>query len=219
MTLDEYKKHASEQEDWAPGWEAIDEVFEGLYPNQKPAHYGTIMTSRAIFGGDEYLDGYSLYQSPKGYMHLVTYGMTELYTDEKAFGGEWSLWGYEMTMKLKEDSAEKCMWAINMIGKLAHYTFTEKRYFEPLQYVSGAGRSINFDIESAITALLIVKDTVAEGIDTVHGRVDFLQLVGITQQEQEAIMADRSQAEVLVERMKQDNPDMVTNMSRTMSYL
>jgi hypothetical protein len=27
--------------------------------------------------------------------------MTQLYANEKAFGGEWSKWGYEMTIKLK----------------------------------------------------------------------------------------------------------------------
>lgn len=83
MTLEEYINRASEQEDWAPGWEAIDEVFEKLYSNQKPAHFGTVLTSRAVLGGDEYVDGYSIYQSPNGYMHLLTYGMTELYTYEE----------------------------------------------------------------------------------------------------------------------------------------
>ncbi len=39
----------------------------------------------AGFGGNEYLDGYSVYTSPKGYKHLVTYGMTVLYADEEAF--------------------------------------------------------------------------------------------------------------------------------------
>lgn len=33
MTLEDYIKRASEQVDWAPGWEAIDEVFDKLYHN------------------------------------------------------------------------------------------------------------------------------------------------------------------------------------------
>ena len=32
--------------------------------------------------------------------------MTELYCEPDAFGGEYSRWGYEMTMKLKEDNPE-----------------------------------------------------------------------------------------------------------------
>ena len=65
MTLDEYENRASEHEDWAPGWDAIDEEFELLYPKQNPVHYGTEMHKRAIFGGDEYLDGCSIYRSPE----------------------------------------------------------------------------------------------------------------------------------------------------------
>jgi len=81
MDKQEYKRLAAEQEDWAPGWDAIDAVFENLYPNQEPSHFGTDLHARAIFGGDQYLDGYSIYESSHGYKHIVTYGMTELYTD------------------------------------------------------------------------------------------------------------------------------------------
>ena len=68
------------------------------------------MMARAIFGGDCYLDGYSIYDSPKGYKHIVTFGMTELYADEESFGGEWNKWGYEMTIKLREKEPEDCLW-------------------------------------------------------------------------------------------------------------
>ncbi len=219
MNLEEYKKRASEQDDWAPGWDAIDEVFEKLYPNQKPAHYGTTLTKRAIFGGDQYIDGYSIYQSLNGYKHLLTYGMTELYANEEAFGGEWSRWGYEMTIKLKESSSEDCMWAIDMLSNLARYTYTQKRFFEPLQFIGGNGTSLHIGVESVITALLAVNDTEANGIDTVHGRVNFIQLVGITQRELEILKEDRTKAGILVENMKIDNPYLVTDMKRTKSYL
>lgn len=219
MTLEEYKKYSLEQEDWAPGWEAIDEVFDNLYPNQKPAHYGTDLHKRSIFGGDEYLDGYSVYHSPNGYKHILTYGMTELYTNEETFGGEWSRWGYEMTIKLKEDTNEECMWAINMLANLARYTYTKKRFFEPMQFIAGNGTSLHIGIDSAITALFIVNDTEANGIDTIHGRVEFIQLVGITQRELEVLKENHNQAQIFVENMKKDNPYLVTDMKRTKSYL
>lgn len=41
-----------------------------------------------MMGGDEYLDGYSIYTSPNGYKHLVTYGMSELYSNEEALENE-----------------------------------------------------------------------------------------------------------------------------------
>ena len=53
MNKEEYKKYAEEHEDWAPGWDAIDECFEKLYPGQEPEHFGTNIISRAMMGGDE----------------------------------------------------------------------------------------------------------------------------------------------------------------------
>ena len=66
MTKEEYIKRMKEDNEWAPGWEAIDAEFDRLYPGQKPAHFGTNIQSRAMFGGDEYLDGFSVYDMGNG---------------------------------------------------------------------------------------------------------------------------------------------------------
>ena len=131
MTREEFLKRLREDENYSPGWQAIDDAFEALYPGQTPDHFGTLLPFRAALGGDEYLDGFSVYQSPKGYKHLVTYGMTVLYGDEEAFGGEWNGWGYEMTIKLREKDTQSCMWAIQMLSNLARYTFKTQRFFQP----------------------------------------------------------------------------------------
>ena len=220
MTKEEFLKRIQEDESYSPGWQAIDDAFEKLYPGQKPDHFGTILTSRAMMGGDEYLDGFSIYTSPKGYKHLVTYGMTVLYGDEEAFGGEWNGWGYEMTMKLKEDSTENCMWAINMMSNLARYTYKTERFFEPNQYVKGNGTSLHIGEDSMITALLVVSDTEAEPQMSVYGKTEFMQLIGITESEIQAIIEDPSNVKKLIELMKADgNEDLVTDMRRTKSYL
>lgn len=220
MTKEEFLIRLNEDEEYSPGWQAIDDAFEKLYPGQNPDHFGTIMTSRAIFGGDEYLDGFSVYSSPKGYKHLVSYGMTVLYGDEEAFGGEWNGWGYEMTMKLKEKDTESCMWAIDMMSNLARYTYKTGRFFEPNQYVKGSGTSLHIGTDSLITALLLVNDTEAEPQTSVYGKTEFIQLVGITESEIQAIIDDRDNIPRLIELMKADgNEDLVTDMSRNKSYL
>lgn len=220
MTKEEFLTRIKEDENYSPGWQAIDDAFEKLYPGQTPAHFGTALTARAALGGDEYLDGFSIYSSPKGYKHLVTYGMTVLYADENAFGGEWNGWGYEMTMKLKEKDAESCMWAINMMSNLARYTYKTERFFEPYQYVKGNGTSLHVGSDSLITALLLVKDTEAETQVSVYGKTEFIQLVGITETEVQAIIEDKNNISKLIERMKADgNADLVTDMGRKKSYL
>ena len=220
MTKEEFLIRLNEDEEYSPGWQAIDDAFEKLYPGQNPDHFGTIMTSRAIFGGDEYLDGFSVYSSPKGYKHLVSYGMTVLYGDEEAFGGEWNGWGYEMTMKLKEKDTESCMWAIDMMSNLARYTYKTGRFFEPNQYVKGSGTSLHIGTDSLITALLLVNDTEAEPQTSVYGKTEFIQLVGITESEIQAIIDDRNNIPRLIELMKADgNEDLVSDTNRNKSYL
>jgi hypothetical protein len=46
-----------------------------------------------------------------------------------------------------------------------------------------------------------------------------MQLVGITQRELEVLKEDHTQASVLYENMKKDNPYLVTDMKRIKSYL
>lgn len=220
MTKEEFLERLKNDEEYSPGWQAIDDAFEELYPQQEPKHFGTNMASRAIFGGDEYIDGYSIYESTKGYKHIVTYGMTVLYGDEEAFGGEWNGWGYEMTIKLKEETTEDCMWAMNMLSNLARYTYTSERFFEPKQYVKGNGTSLHIGTESLITALLIVEDTEAKPQNSVYGKTEFMQLVGITDSEVQAILEDRNNIDKLIELMKADgNLDLITDMKRDKSYL
>ncbi len=59
------------------------------------------------------------------------------------------------------------------------------------------------------------------GIDTVHGRVDFLQLVGVTQAEFDWMAeGGPARARELAERIAaDDNPNLVTDLGRTTAYL
>lgn len=219
MTKEEYIKRMHDEEDWAPGWDAIDEEFARLYPDIEPSHYATNIQSRAMFGGNDFLDGYSIFDSGKGYMHIVTYGMSELYGDEEAFGEEYSKWGYEMTIKLKENSPEDCLWALDMLSNIARYTFQTQNYYEAGEGIPGNGTSLHIGTDSAITALIVVNDTSAQTLDTVHGRVEFLQMVGITESELNAIREGYENINILIEKMKKDNPELITDMNRKNSYL
>ena len=49
MTKEEFLIRIKEDENYSPGWQAIDDAFEKLYPGQTPDHFGTILTSRAIW--------------------------------------------------------------------------------------------------------------------------------------------------------------------------
>lgn len=221
MTFEEFKAR-QDDDDFVPGWDEIEAAFTEVYGDTAPEHFGTTITSRAMFGGPEYLDGYSAYHSEKGYAHIVTFGMSELYYDEESFGGEYSKWGYEMTIKLKDTAPKDCVWAMNMLGNLARYTFQSQSWFEPGQYVGSAKNpeSINLgDPDSKITSLLITEDTEVKGRDTIYGELKFLQLVGITTNEFLKVKENRDLVPVLLERLKSDYPDLETDMKRTKDYI
>jgi len=219
MTREEYIKYTNVVEDWAPGWEAIDNCLKRLYHNQEPKHFASPMPQRAIFGGEHYLDGISIYQSSKGHKHIVTYGMSELYTNIEAFGGEFSKWGYEMTIKLPMCADSECMWAIDVLSSLAKYTFTQGRYFEPFECISGSGNPIKIGSGSKLTAFIATKDTELEEVNTIHGKLDFIQLVGITQRELEKLIKEPAFGRELVDNMTEDNPLLITDLSRTIEYV
>jgi hypothetical protein len=224
MTKADYLARAEAEDDWAPGWLAIDAAFEAVYPGVTPAHLGTALSARAMFGGEEYLDGCGLFPSAHGYQHLVTYGMSELYADEEAFGGEFSGWGYEMTMKVRADRPDECGWAVDSLARLTRYTYTSQQWFEPFQFVSGRGQPLRSQSSTLLTSYLVVPDSEVAGVDTVHGRVDFLQLVGITQAELDWVAGESPEgaadrARELTSRMSKDgNPFLVTDLARTKSY-
>ena len=220
MRKKDFLKLMEEDEDWAPGWDIIDNEFERLYPNQVPIHYGTNVSSRAMFGGNNYLDGYSIYTSPKGYKHIVTYGMTELYANVDELGGEYNKWGYEMTFKVNEPDLNNCLWVIDLLASLARYTNTTGLYFKAGEYIALSGKSLNPNINSYITALLVINDTEAcSQKETIYGRTDFLQFYGITETELIALQNNPERVGELINLIKKNNPDFVTDMNRVNSYI
>jgi len=134
MTREEYAKRMKKHPDWAPGWDAIDAAFAKLYPEAEPVRFESELHDRAALGGEEYLDGFAVYDTGKGYQHVVTYGLSELYPSMAAFGSEYSKWGYELTLKVRESYAETGTWALDLLAQLARYTFQTGNYFEPGAY-------------------------------------------------------------------------------------
>ena len=220
ITREEYAEHARAQDDWAPGWDAVEGAFAALYPGVEPQHLASDLTARAMFGGQEWLDGASLYPSPHGYQHIVTFGMSSLYADPDHYGGEYSGWGYEMTAKIAASSPEDAFWMVDSMSRLARYTYGSKSFLQPYETVAGrAGEPIRQGSDSALTSLLVVPDTEVAGVDSVHGRLDFLQLVGITDAELAWVTSEPTAAldrgrELAARLVASGNPMLVTDLAR-----
>ena len=130
--------------------------------------------------------------------------------DKSAYGEDYN--------KERNDKIVKIARLFN--NEFTKYTYTTERYFEPFQYIKGDGTPLRIGSESLITALMIISDTEVKPQDSVYGKTEFMQLVGITASEMQAILDDRNNVHKLIELMKADgNEDLVTDMNRTKSYL
>ncbi len=216
--LDKFKKknikneNSKNDETKAPGWDAITELCDKVYPNQKnPKHYGTLVSWQ--FGGNDPLQGISIYDGGD-YWHFITYGLSELYEKESDIK-EISGYGMEFTFKLKKDNYEneeneiKCICGI--LQSIARITFTKGELFNAFEYLyTGQTEGIDYNRKSNITGFITVPDDKFTEIDTPNGKVCFVELIGVTDNELKAIQNKQIKVKELYEKVGSD----ITNYNR-----
>ena len=188
------------------GWEAITAAFEKVYPNQEnPKHYAALIKWR--LGGNDPLDGISIYDGGD-YWHFVTYGLSELY-EKESDNKEISGYGMEFTFKLKKDNSEneeleiKCVCGI--LQSLARITFTQGEIFKSFEYVyTGQTAGIDAKQKSNITRFITILDSSVDSIETKKGKVDFVEFIGVTNEEIKAVHDKTLTVSELYERLKTD---------------
>ena len=166
----------------APGWDAIEEEFLKIYPGQnRPKHYG--VTIPWTCGGSDPLDGISIYDGGS-FWHFVTFGLTELYAKESD-NEEFSGYGYEMTFKLKksENDEQEIADLCKMFQRIARNTFNKNEIFHPYErlYVSKDG--IDSKLTSKLVGFICINDPSVNSLNTVNGKVAFIEFIGATEDE------------------------------------
>ncbi|MEV4251981.1 suppressor of fused domain protein [Spirillospora sp. NPDC049652] len=169
--------------DESPGWNAVDRALSPLYGDVEPRHWATVLPYR--LGGPDPLDGVSAYPRD-GHWHYVSYGMSELYGKESENPDE-SGWGFEFTFRLARPGGEDepPVWAVNLMQNLARYVYSSGNWFAPGHHMDANGPIAADRADCTLSALLFAEDPELGTIDTPHGRVQFLQIVGLTPGEYE----------------------------------
>lgn len=192
----------------APGWEAIEKAFGNLYPGQRPRwweHQGVHRMHDLKDPPENPLEAVAIYDAG-AFWHYVSFGMSDLFAKESA--GEWSGFGYEFTFRCsKEAGAAAPLWPVDVLVGLATSAYQGERYAPGHTIKTGPidGRS-----ETALTALLVAKDPGVPVIDTPHGKVAFLLLLGVEGPVREKALAAGFDA-VLAE-ISAGNPSLVTRL-------
>lgn len=220
MSLEDLNNNLDNEEINTSGFDAISETFDKIYPDQKdPLHFATII--RYIFGGQDPLDGISIYRANR-YYHFVTYGFSELY-EKKSDNKEYSGFGFELTFKLKmnekqmkndkDDDAgdDEIKTVVGFLQQLARYVFENGAIFNPYEYIwTKQKEGIDAKQKSKITGFITIPDEAGE-IDTPNGKVIFVCLVGVTDSELNAIYDKKITVKELAQKIGTDITDYSRN--------
>jgi cell wall assembly regulator SMI1 len=133
--------------------------------------------------------------------HLVTFGLTDLEVSEVPTRK--SGWGQELTVRVARGAEPTPPeWAVDLLHELAHEVRQYRQALEeeePLDIDTDAG---------GMHAVVMTPDPTLSTLRTVNGRVDFLQAVGLTEEE-----VDLEPSEVL-EALRAEDPLLLTRPGR-----
>ncbi|GJM68677.1 hypothetical protein HMSSN036_08930 [Paenibacillus macerans] len=167
-----------------------------------------------MLGGPDPLDGISAYKAekPVSHWHFVTFGFSELYGKESE-DAEYSGYGFELTFRLTrgEDEEEPPAWALNLLQNMGRYVFRSGNVFRAGDYLDANGPICVGD-DTKLTALAFTWDPELPEIDTPNGKVEFLQMIGITGDELEAMQAWNTRG--MLKACEGHLPGLVTDLSR-----
>lgn len=225
MTLKEYNQLYKEATK-APGREAIDNHLQKTYPNMNFRHYPVANEGETNFSDSQALEGVSIFDvdSPQKHRHLVSYGLSELYYNPKAYGQDFSKWGFELSFRLtpyEHDEDDKNttfgdpVWAVDVLHNLAKFVYETKQWFVPKQFLPANG-PIRMDTDTDLTGFIFVEDPVLKTIKTLHGDVQFIQVVGITEKELQMLIAqpNMENMEDFILKLSKENPLLITDLNR-----
>ena len=208
-----YKKTYNE-DSW-PGLDAINKKEKEIYGNQEPTHWATVVPYE--LGGEDPLWAVECFinQKQQQHFHYVTLGFTNLWYDEEFAEDEDNKFGFEITFRYVpvKGEIEKPIWPSNFLQNIAKYVFKSGKGFDDYHYMSANG-PIKVGYETEITAFVFFIDPEFGAIDTPHGNLKFLQLYGITSQEYNDIREKKYTAKELVEKHREANPLLITDLDR-----
>jgi hypothetical protein len=197
----------------APGWRAIDEALVPLYGRREPdAHFGTVVPY--ALGGPDPIQGISAYwrADPRAHWHIVTLGLTELY-EKESDDPDVSGFGFEFTFRLACAQRERQppTWALSFLQNLGRYVFESGNRFD-VGHTMDLNGPIQAGAPTAIRAIVVAADPELPPQRTPNGRMQFLQVVGVTRTELDAARSWNSESflRVLATRV----PLLMTDLAR-----
>ena len=197
------------------GMDAIENEVKRIHPLWENARYYTPKIAWES-GGREPLEKISIHKE-EDYFHFITYGLTELH-DKESKDQTKSGFGTELTLKLKRgeyknqsEERKELLYITLLLENFAKYIIQENSIVKPYEdtyLVKGSSLRKNIGIDIAgtsnIVAFITVPDKDLQSLDTPYGRVDFIEFIGITKKELQAIRNGKITEKELYEKIGTD---------------
>ena len=199
------------------GWDYLDDILMDVYHCEPLETYGTIMPYG--MGGDDPLPQVSVYETEE-YYHYITYGFSNLgkvALNEDGTVPEYSGYGFELTLKVKKEQVNDLIWIVSLLQGYGRYIYETGNYFTANEYIGvdpDSTEGINPEKDSTITGFVTAYDNDFGIAETPNGKVEFVQLVGITQPELKKICEKEIRAKEMVEKLYELDSDLVTDLYR-----
>ncbi|XP_063695826.1 suppressor of fused homolog [Culicoides brevitarsis] len=214
------------------GLEKLIETCNSIYPDQtNPIQATTIL--KYWLGGQDPLDYISMYSNTgtltvPPHWHYISFGLSDLHGDNRVHMPETSGdpepksgMGFELTFRLLKtpnDGDKPPSWPANLLQDLARYVFqTGNRLCSGDNIPWGKCLNKALPPTTKIKHMLICNDPQMPRTETPFGWVDFLQIVGVCEEELEK--ASRSNGKSVLNLLRTDVSTggewLITDMQRT----
>lgn len=195
----------------APGRDAIVRTLDALYKGRQPRLFENPLPMRQ--GGQDPLDAISVWRrnEPAPHWHYVTQGLTDLFDKQSASAA--SGFGFELTFRLAADARalEPPLWPMHLLQSLARYVVRTRNGFHDGHRMSTNG-PITLGSPTALSAIAFTFDPELAAIDTPNGSVAFLQVVGLTLDEE--AVAQKWDTRKLLHTLLPFMPLYITDLAR-----
>jgi hypothetical protein len=208
---------AADDDDAAPGWDAIDAALRSRYGDQEPRHVGYVPP--AAFSTN--LQGCSAYQADD-HWHYVSYGLSELYHPGPHDDPEVSGWGFELSLRVPRADGDgpgdqAPGWPFTMLNELAKHVNGNRVPLAPGDRIDLGAPVTGYPHTpdgppTGLTVFALTVDPQLGTIDTPNGRLTFLQAVGVTPLEKERMLAETTAA--VLDDLARANALLITDPGR-----
>lgn len=150
------------------------------------------------------------------YLHYVTFGLSNLYSTECV--DEYSGYGFELSIRIPAEGNDvPPPWPVSFLRQFADYVVRNERGFLNGHYMEMGG-PIFPRTPTKLCGFGFALDPDLGVIETISGKVEVLQLVGMTDAELQQAKEAKSCLPV-IERIRAENPRLITDFAREKEYL